>query len=79
MVLLVILVILRGVGWVFSSSHQCKGRNNSADYNTPGEAIASRLAHIGEDVYRWTGSAAAVVFVGMCVWATVALVASRRG
>ncbi|MEU5921456.1 hypothetical protein [Streptomyces sp. NPDC047141] len=79
MVLLVILAILRGVGWLFSSNHQCKGRNNDADYNTPGEAIAAGLAHIGEDVYRWTGLAAVVVFASMCGWATIAFVVGRRG
>ncbi|MFD3532612.1 hypothetical protein [Streptomyces sp. NPDC058664] len=77
--LLIILVIFGGVGWLSSSSHQCKGRNNDADYNTPGEAISSRLAHIGEDAHRWTGSAAVVVFVDMCVWATIAFMANRRG
>ncbi|MEU0398759.1 hypothetical protein ABZ318_00620 [Streptomyces sp. NPDC006197] len=79
MVLLVILAILRGVGWLLSSNHHCKGRNNAADYNTPGEAIAAGLAHVGEDVYRWTGPAAVVVFAGMCGWATIAFVAGRRG
>ncbi|MFI8423486.1 hypothetical protein [Streptomyces sp. NPDC085479] len=79
MVLLGILAVIRGVGWLFSSSHQCKGRNNDADYNTPGEAIASGLAHIGEDVYRWTGSAAVVVIVGMCGWGVIAFIAGRPG
>lgn len=79
MVLLVILGMLRGVCWLLFSSHDCKGRTNDADYNTPGEGIAAGLAHLGEDVYRWTGPAAAVVFVGMSVWATVAIVAARRG
>ncbi|MFE5594573.1 hypothetical protein [Streptomyces sp. NPDC056549] len=79
MVLLVILAALRGIGWLFSSSHQCKGRNNDADYNTPGEAIASRAGHIGEDVYRWTGSAAVVVLVGMSGWVAIAFIARRRG
>ncbi|MGA5065134.1 hypothetical protein ACPB9E_15385 [Streptomyces exfoliatus] len=72
-------MILRGVGWLFFSNHQCQGRNNDADYNTPGEGIASGLAHIGEDVYSWTGPAAAVVLVGVCVWATIAFMAGRRG
>ncbi|MEU3402221.1 hypothetical protein [Streptomyces filamentosus] len=77
-ILLLILTILRGIAWVLSSNHQCKGRNNDADYNTPGEAIASRLAHIGEDTFRWTGAAAALVFAAMCLWAFIAFVTSRR-
>ncbi|MCZ0983399.1 hypothetical protein O1L60_41975 [Streptomyces diastatochromogenes] len=79
MVLLVILAILRGIGWLFSSGHQCKGRNNDADYNTPGEGLAAGLAHLGEDVYRWTGPAAAVVLAGICAWAMIAFVAGRQG
>ncbi|MFD9034529.1 hypothetical protein ACFVZW_25840 [Streptomyces sp. NPDC059567] len=79
MVLLIILGMLRGVAWLLFSSHDCKGRTNDGDYNTPGEGIASGLAHLGEDVYRWTGLAAAVVFAGMSVWASVAIVATRRG
>jgi hypothetical protein len=78
-VLLVILGMLRGVCWLLFSSHECKGRTNGADDNTPGEGIAAGLAHLGGDVDRWTGLAAAVVFVGMSVWATVAIAATRRG
>lgn len=40
---------------------------------------AAGLAHLGEDVYGWTGPAAAVVFIGMIAWTTVAIVATRRG
>ncbi|BAU87564.1 hypothetical protein SLA_6698 [Streptomyces laurentii] len=79
LILLVALAILRGLGRLFSSNHRCKGRNNGADYNTPGDAIASRLAHIGEDLYRWTGKAAVVPLGGMCVWAAVAFTVGRRG
>jgi hypothetical protein len=79
LILLVTLAILRGLGWLFPSNHHCKGRNNGADYNTPGDAIISRLAHIGEDLYRWTGTAAVVVLGGTCVWAAVVFMAGRRG
>jgi len=79
LVLLLVLVVLRGVGLVLFSRHRCKGRNISADSDTPGEAIASRLAHIGEDLFRWTGRAAALVFVATALWALTVHVVGRRG
>ncbi|MFI8420864.1 hypothetical protein [Streptomyces sp. NPDC085460] len=79
MILFLLLGILRGLAWLLFSHHRCKGRNNSADYNTPGEGIASGLAHIGEDVFRWTGPAAFVVFVAVCVWGFIAFAAGRSG
>lgn len=54
-----------------------RGRRNDAACSTPGGAIASRLAHIG-DLFRWTGSAAGC----LCRHARVGshcLVAVRRG
>ncbi|MGW6535486.1 hypothetical protein ACWGBV_01725 [Streptomyces sp. NPDC055051] len=77
LVVLGLLAILRAAAWLLFSSHHCKGRNNSGDYNTPGEGIVSALAHLGEDVYRWTGEAAALVFVALAVWCLIGFAAGH--
>ncbi|GHJ91230.1 hypothetical protein SNE510_07490 [Streptomyces sp. NE5-10] len=76
---LLVLVVPRSVGPVLFSRHRRKGRNISADSPTPGEAIASRLAHIGEELFRRTGRAAAPVLAATGRWALTVHVVGRQG